>query len=154
MQFLKHTDLCAPRDGPLFGKRAPPASSLRLIHHLSLSLSLTFSSPWPHNLHLSLSTLLHRPHYTQIGASPSSHSSVSVTQLIFHHSSYTPLHSCTTIYLLPSPSDDIRHPLTSSVPRVPSIFCRSDVDRMMPREAGLWAMLVWGDRVSSEWLMR
>lgn len=94
--------------------KEPPAPSLRLVHPLSLA----FSSPW--TLHLSLSTLLHRPQYTQIGASPSSCSSVSVTQRIFHHSSHSLLDSWTTLYLSPSPADDFRYPLSS--PSVPSQY--------------------------------
>lgn len=94
--------------------KEPPAPSLRLVHPLSLA----FSSPW--TLHLSLSTLLHRPQYTQIGASPSSCSSVSVTQRIFHHSSHSLLVSWTTLYLSPSPADDFRYPLSS--PSAPSQY--------------------------------
>lgn len=67
--------------------KEPPAPS----HCLVLSLSLSRSSPW--TLHLSLPTLLYRPHYTHILASPSFHSSVSVIRLIFHRSSHTPLRS-------------------------------------------------------------
>lgn len=102
--------MCADGGTAVRQKNPPTAPSF------SPSRSHSFSSPWARTLDLSLSTLLHRPHYTQVLASSSFHSSVSVIQLIFHRNPHTPLHSCTTIYLSPTPPDDFRHPLASPSP--------------------------------------